>query len=95
MLSIMGLSLCFVGSCILTFNSIKGRRQILKETSTGQVPHISEERRKKVGLEKALEEAVSKMPDVQAAMQQTTVAIIGLGFLILGFILQLTSAVLS
>lgn len=93
-LSIMGLLLGFIGSGILAFNSIRSRGRILKETSTGQVPHISEERRKEVGLEKALEEELLTMPDVKAAIWQSTVSTIGLGCLTLGFILQLTSVIL-
>ena len=95
MLFIFGLSLSFIGSGILAFNSIKSRRQILKETSTGQVPVLSSARRKEVGFDKAMEEAKSKMPDVQAAMVESTVSIIGFSFLTLGFILQLISAFLS
>ena len=95
MLSIFGLSLSFIGASILAFNSIRSRRQILKETSTGQVPVLSSAKRKELGFEKAMEEALSKMPDVQAAIVQSTVSIIGFSFLTLGFILQLISAFLS
>ena len=94
MLFIFGLSLSFIGSGILAFNSIKSRRQILKETSTGQVPVLSSARRKEVGFDKAMEEAKSKMPDVQAAIVQSTIAIIGFSLLTSGFTLQLISVTL-
>ena len=95
MLSIFGLSLSFVGASLLAFISIRSRRQILKETSTGQVPVLSSAKRKELGFEKAMEEALSKMPDVQAAILQSKVAILGFSLLASGFILQLISAFLS
>jgi len=94
-LSVMGLSFGFIGSGILAFNSIKSRGQILKATSTGQVPHLSSNRREEVGFDKAMEEELLTMPDVQAAIWQSKVSTIGLGCLTFGFILQLVSVILS
>ena len=95
MFSIVGLSVSFIGASILAFNSITSREQILKETSTGQTVVINNERRKEVGLEKAMEEAKSKMPDVQAKIVQSKLAKIGFSVLASGFILQLTGVHLS
>ena len=95
MLSIFGLSLSFIGSGILAFNSIKSRGQILKQTSTGRTVVLNSAKRNELGFAKAWEEALRKMPDVQAKIWQSTVAIIGLSLLTLGFIIQLASVILT
>ena len=95
MFSIAGLLVSFAGASLLAFISITSREQILKETSTGKVPVLNNATYKELGFEKAMEEAKSKMPDVQAKIVQSKLAKIGFSVLASGFILQLTGVHLS
>jgi len=93
-LLIVGLVLSFLGSTILAAIAIKSREQILR-VSRQRVPVVRTTDRHEKGLEPAYDEAIMRMPEVQARLRQSKVAIVGLVLLTIGFLLQLISQLIS
>ena len=91
-LGMVGLILSFFGSAVLAYNAIRSKSKILSD-SIPRLPTISTADRHKKGLEGALKESMLKMPSVQALLWQSTVAMVGLVLLTIGFAFQLVSIV--
>jgi len=90
----VGLILSFFGSAILACNAIRSKSKILSD-SIPKLPTISTADRQEKGLEEALKESMSKMPNVQALLWQSNVAMVGLALLTIGFAFQLGGVVVT
>ena len=91
-LLITGLALSFLGSFVVTSCMVKTRGQILG-VSRQIIPVMKD--RSGEDLETAADKALLSMPKIKQQIRQSRIAIIGLGLLTVGFLLQLIGVVIS
>ena len=84
----------FIGAATLASIPVRSKGQILKVLRQ-RVPGVRTTDRHEKGLETAYDEAILRMPEVQARLWQSKVAFIGLALLTVGFLLQLIGVISS
>jgi len=86
-LGLVGLAVSFAGAFLFALKGIKGRKQILEE-GTPRIPALP------AGSEtdEDWQNAVLELPAVQALVQQSHTARMGVWVLAIGFLLQFASA---